>query len=247
MLKFFTSLLIFLYSLSAMAQLRVSLESGLVFNQYNDVRVPNGEMEKGTLFSLTDDFEVKGTNPFFRFEAAYLIADKHMVELTAAPLTLEYEKQTNDTILFDGKIFGSPETTGRYEFNTYRISYRYRFVDQDKWTVDLGASVLIRDARIALEENDIGADDTDLGFVPLLSFEVNYQPETKVSFLLKGDALVGSQGRAEDIFAGILYPIQEEKFQLKAGYRFIEGGADVGQVYNFAYFHFANLALVYTP
>jgi hypothetical protein len=113
-------------------------------------------------------------------------------------------------------------------------------------TFDLGLSLLVRDARIAVSQNDVMAEDTDLGFVPLISFDLNYSATDKLSLVLKGDALVGPQGRAEDIFGGILYDIIPDDLELKLGYRFIEGGADVDQVYNFAFIHFADIGLVYT-
>jgi len=57
------------------AQFRIGLESGLAFSQYNDVRVPNGEDENGTFFSLTDDFSPEEPAPFFRLELGYLIIE----------------------------------------------------------------------------------------------------------------------------------------------------------------------------
>lgn len=226
------------------AQFRVSIETGVVSTLYNDVRVPNGETS-GKLFSLEDDFDRKGPTPFFRAELAYLLNNKHTFELTAAPLTVEYENGTRDSIYFAGRSFGGPEVDGRYEFNTYRASYRYRLVDREKWSLDAGASVLLRDARIALFQGDLEADDTDLGVVPLISFELQVHPSEQISLMLKGDALVGPVGRAEDIFAGILYTVREDQIMIKAGYRVIEGGADVDQVYNFAFINFADVGLVY--
>lgn len=226
------------------SQFRLSLESGAAFSQYNDVRVPNGESNSGTLFSLQDDFKPT-TTAFFRLEMSYLINGKHTVELTAAPLQIGYQDSQLEEINFAGSLFSGEGIDGIYQFNTYRVSYRYRIVDNNQWNLDLGATILARDARIALEQGELQAEDTDLGFVPLLSFNLNYSPKDKLSFVLKGDALIGPQGRAEDIFAGINYPIGTKGLQLKAGYRLIEGGADVDQVYNFAYIHFASLGLVY--
>lgn len=226
------------------AQLRVSLESGLVFTQYNDVRVPNGGQNVGTLFSLNNDFSDENTTPFFRAEMAYTISDRHFVEATAAPLVIKYKNATLPLISFAGQEFAGEGINGQYEFNTYRFSYRYRLVDKPTFTFDLGASLLVRDARIALAQGSLVADDTDLGFVPLVSFELNKELTKEVSFMLKGDALVGPVGRAEDIFAGILYNLRSDKYKLKAGYRLIEGGADVDQVYNFAFIHFADIGLI---
>ncbi|MBN7814184.1 porin family protein [Algoriphagus pacificus] len=226
------------------SQFRLSLESGAAFSQYNDVRVPNGDSNSGTLFSLQDDFNPQ-TTAFFRLEMSYLINGKHTVELTAAPLQIGYRDSQLEEINFAGTLFSGEGIDGSYKFNTYRASYRYRLLDNDRWIFDLGATILARDARIALTQGELQAEDTDLGFVPLLSFNLNYTPKDKLSLVLKGDALVGPQGRAEDIFAGIQYPIWKPGLKLKAGYRLIEGGADVDQVYNFAYIHFASLGLVY--
>ncbi len=243
----FSPLLIFfcLFPMALAAQFRIGLESGLAFSQYNDVRVPNGEDEKGTLFSLTDDFSPEEPAPFFRLELGYLINQKHTIEFTAAPLILNYQNLQRDSINFAGTTFNGENINGRYEFNTYRLSYRYRLIRSSKISLDLGATLLIRDARIAITQQELQAEDVDLGFVPLISFEFNYAPADLLSLLLKGDALVGPQGRAEDIFGGMLFHFLDDRFQLKAGYRFIEGGADVEQVYNFAFVHFMDLGVIY--
>jgi len=244
--RFFLFLsILFMVNFQVLAQIRISLESGAAFSQYNDVRVPNGESNSGTLFSLHDDFSPKPT-VFFRAELSYLINDKHTIEFTAAPLQVNYKNSTLDEVDFAGETFTGDGINGSYKFNTFRLSYRYRLVDTEKWVLDVGASILARDARIALTQEDLEAEDTDLGFVPLLSFNLKYTPKERLSLVLKGDALVGPVGRAEDIFAGIHYPLREKNLQLKAGYRLIEGGADVDQVYNFAFIHFADFGLVYT-
>lgn len=232
-------------SLPLRAQLQISLESGLVFNQYNEVRVPNGAGESGTLFSLRDDFGVVPPAAFLRVEAAYTFRAKHTVEIVAAPLQLNYRELLRADVAFAGEVFSGAAVDGRYRFNTYRAAYRYRLVDRPRLRFDLGVSVLIRDARIALREGSREAEDTDLGAVPLLSFDLQYAPGERWRILLKGDALVGPQGRAEDIFAGLRLKILRERLWLKAGYRLIEGGADVDQVYNFAFFHFADIGVIY--
>ncbi|MHA7131902.1 hypothetical protein [Algoriphagus namhaensis] len=240
-------LIIFLLTvpLTLKGQFSLSLESGTAFSGYNDVRVPNGDQAQGTLFSLHDDFDPEPT-AFFRVEFSYLIADRHIVELTAAPLQLDYSDAQVGEIDFANTDFSGENIDGSYQFNTYRASYRYRLVNQSKLKFDLGATLLLRDARIALSQNGIQAEDTDLGLVPLLSFHLDYAAGSKWNLLLKGDALVGPQGRAEDIFAGALYRLGDGNWQLKGGYRLIEGGADVEQVYNFALIHFADLGVVYT-
>lgn len=234
-----------LLSLAASAQFTVNIESGAAFSGYNDVKVPNGMQNSGTLFSLHDDFTPQNPAAFIRVELAVLLKDKHTIELTAAPLALNFTQSKREQISFAGEGFSKDETDGRYEFNTYRASYRYRLVDKKAVTFDLGATGLVRDARIALKQNSLTAKDTDLGVVPLVSFKLKYKASDILSLVLKGDALVGPQGRAEDIFTGALFHVPGTGLSFKTGYRIIEGGADVNQVYNFALIHFADAGLVY--
>jgi hypothetical protein len=229
----------------AQAQLRIGLESGIAFNQYNDVRTPNGGSAPGTFFSLSNDFRPQILNPFVRVELSYTIIDRHDIQLTAVPLQLKYNSYKNQLIDFAGQTFSGDDITGYYKFNTYRLSYRYNIVRKEKIRFGIGLAVLLRDARIALEQGTKVAEDTDLGVVPLISFNLIYSPIDKLSIILKGDALVGPQGRAEDIFLGITYDLVDA-LELKAGYRIIEGGASVEQVYSFAFFHFVDVGLVYT-
>jgi hypothetical protein len=240
-----TALLIFSTFHIAFAQLKISTESGLAFTQYNDVRAPNGGGELGTFFSLKNDFTDTQTPIYFRAEAAYLLADKHTIELTAVPLVVESTGLNLPTLSFEGKEFTAGNATGRYQFNTYRLAYRYKFINKEKFQLSAGATLLVRDAEISLSQNEIFASNTDLGFVPLLSFDTRYDFNSKLSLALKGDALVGPVGRAEDVFLGLVYQASS-RVGIRAGYRVIEGGADVDQVYNFAFFHFASVGLQVT-
>jgi len=225
--------------------LTIHLESGLAFTQYNNVQAPNGGGELGTRFSLKDDFTETQMPIYFRAEVSYLIADKHTVELTAAPLVVESMGLNLPVVNFENEEFSGEGTTGRYQFNTYRLSYRYRFIGKEKFQLDAGATLLVRDAEISLSQNDVFATNTDLGFVPLLSLDTRYFFKPTISLALKAEALIGPVGRAEDVFLGLVYQ-PDSRLGLRAGYRLIEGGADVNQVYNFAFFHFADIGLVLT-
>jgi len=65
----------------------------------------------------------------------------------------------------------------------------------------------------------------------------------RATFLLEGDALAAPQGRAEDIFAGIVVQAGRQ-WSIKAGYRFLEGGADNDEVYTFALVHYLAAGVV---
>jgi hypothetical protein len=86
------------------------------------------------------------------------------------------------------------------------------------------------------------SETTDLGFVPLINFKLEYFTNAPLSILLKGDALVGTQGRAEDVFLGITYRFNPN-LEAQLGYRILEGGADVEQVYNFSLIQYFSTGL----
>ena len=66
-----------------------------------------------------------------------------------------------------------------------------------------------------------------------------YRPAGRWQVLLEADALAGAgPGRAEDVFLGLGYQVSPA-FGLRAGYRVVEGGADVKSVYNFTWINYA--------
>jgi hypothetical protein len=77
----------------------------------------------------------------------------------------------------------------------------------------------------------------DLGFVPLLHIFAAYEPDRWMLYL-EGDGLAGGPGRAFDFFLGGRFNITGN-LSGKAGYRILEGGADVPEVYNFTLINFA--------
>jgi len=88
-------------------------------------------------------------------------------------------------------------------------------------------------------------ETTDLGFVPLINFSLDSYPAEKIIFTLNGGALVGTKCRTKDIFAGFEYSIIDP-IVIKLGYRVLEGGVNVGQVYNFSLIHYASVGVIFT-
>ncbi len=179
--------------------------------------------------------------------ASYTFAKKHSISVLYAPLQFKSSGNFSKTIKFGEANFLPNEITDvNYKFNSYRLSYRYRLVDRKKISFGIGLTAKLRDARIRLSTASKQEETTDLGFVPLIHFRLNVYPGDNLLFTLRGDALVGTQGRAEDVFAGFEYSLNKT-LALKAGYRILEGGADVDQVYNFSLIHYAAVGFVYKP
>jgi hypothetical protein len=213
----------------------LDLENGAVFTWYNDVRIPGNT---GTLFSFNKDL-TSNTEYFWRVRLDVRLGAKHVLSGLAAPLGIDASGVFDRPVSFAGGTFapGVP-VTGRYVFNSYRFTYRYEFVNKGGWRFGLGVTAKVRDAVISLKTATQDAEKSNLGAVPLVNFKLERDLGGRAIFRLEGDALAASQGRAEDIFAGILVPLNRN-VTLKAGFRMLEGGADNDEVYTFAGFHYA--------
>jgi hypothetical protein len=226
----------------AAAQQRWALdfENGAVFSGYNDVRIPG---DTGTTFSLTDDLKADPAY-FWRVRIDVRVASKHVVSVLAAPLTVNSSGSFDRPVSFAGETFapGVP-VTGRYVFNSYRVTYRYEFLNKGGWRFGIGITAKVRDAATVLDSQGKHAEKTNVGFVPLVNFKLERDLGGRAVFRFEGDALAAPQGRAEDIFAGIVVPLNKN-VSLKAGYRLLEGGADNAEVYTFAGFHYASVGAI---
>lgn len=233
--------LAFAATVPSFGQWSLDFENGLALSGYNDVQVPR---DSGTLFSLSEDLK---TDPgyFFRVRLAYGWKSRHTVSLFAAPFRLRAAGSVDREVLFAGETFGpGASLAGVYKFSSYRLTYRYDLVRKGRWQVGIGLTAFIRDAAISVEGDGKFAETTNVGFVPLVNFRVLWQFHERWGALLEGDAAAAKQGRAEDVLLALRYRLSD-RLALRAGYRIIEGGADVEEVYNFALIHFVSAGVTY--
>lgn len=237
------SILLFLFMPSGKAQFSLDIESGFGIQGYNEVRIPN---EAGTTFDFDRDFELQGLVIPLRIRPGYSFGRNHFFGLFA-PLGLNYEGPAPFDIQFQNTLFeAGQEIEGYYKFNSYRLTYRRDLVATDRWTVGLGLTGKVRDASIRLSSNGINARKDDVGFVPLLHVYAAYRIVPGWSTVyLEGDGLAGGPGRAFDFFVGGKADLNDQ-LALKYGYRILEGGADVGEVYNFTMVNFISVGLIWT-
>jgi len=219
----------------------LELEAGPVWQAKNDVQIPNDAL--GTRFSLKN---LVGPGPWAagRLYVTWNIAGRHSVRGLLAPLSYT-ETGTFDTAVdFAGASYqpGTP-TEATYQFNSWRITYRYQIKDGERWKLWIGLTAKVRDAKIALRQGQTSSQDDDLGFVPLLYFRADWRFAERWHFILDVDALAGGPGRAIDLTARLGYDISP-RWGVTAGYRTVEGGADVDEVYNFAWFNAATASVV---
>jgi hypothetical protein len=228
-------------SLSYGAEWELDVEGGLVTVGLNDVQIPN---ETGTRFSLVDDLEAD-SREYYRIRLSGIFGGKHTVSALYAPLTLNAGGVIDDDILYNEVLFPAGDNLNAdYTFNSYRLTYRYRLVDNDRLAFGLGFTGKIRDAEVKVTGDDQSTAYDNVGFVPLLNFRLFYHLNQRIGLLLQGDALAspGGQGRAEDVTAALVVSVNN-RIMVRGGYRILEGGADVDDVYNFALLHYASAGL----
>jgi hypothetical protein len=220
-------------------EVETEAEAAIVAATRNDVRVPG---DSGTAFSLVDDFSTSAS-PAFRVRAGVRIADRHLVTALYAPLTLNATGEFDRDLEFEGASFpaGTP-LHAVYRFDSYRLTYRYSFVQNASLELAAGATAKIRDAEIAVYGPAKGRK-TNTGFVPLLNLHAEWRPGAgKLGLLFDADALAAPQGRAEDVLLAVLWAARDG-VDLYAGYRTLEGGADNDEVYNFSWLHYGAVGM----
>jgi hypothetical protein len=215
------------------------LEAGATWQSRNDVRIPG---DTGTEISLID-LVGEGPEAAARVYLGLRLAEKHDLRLLVAPFEVTGTGTLAESVDFDDEVFapGVP-TEARYRFDSYRLSYRYRFFAGERWTWRVGFTAKVRDAEISLSQFDRSATNTDTGFVPLLHLSGDWRIGDRWQLELDLDAAAASQGRAEDLALKVRYDINE-RWSVAAGYRTVEGGADNDEVYAFAWLHSAVVSL----
>ena len=217
------------------AHAEVDVEAGVVFTGRNDIRIPG---DGGTEFSLVDDLSTPAA-PAFRLRVSYRIANRHLVSLLYAPLQVNAAGRVDRDISFAGGTFAAgSDLLAVYRFDSYRLTYRYSFVTAPGWDIAAGVTAKIRDAEVSLYGVDVRRK-TNTGFVPLVNVHVAWRPDDGAfGVVLDADALAAPQGRAEDVLLAATWQARDN-IELRVGYRMVEGGSDVDEVYSFAWLHYA--------
>jgi len=220
----------------------IDLEAGTVWQSRNDVQIPN--TGAGTRFSLVD-LAGEGPWPAVRLYLTWNINSRHSLRGLLAPLAYTETGSFTGPADFAGQSYlpGAP-VDATYKFNSWRLGYRYRFLDRERIQMSVGFTAKIRDAKIELRQGGTTSKKTDVGFVPLIYLGTDWRFAGKWHLLFDFEGLAGGPGRAFDIAIKPYYAISDQ-WAVSAGYRTLEGGADVESVYNFAWLHYAVLSGTY--
>ena len=167
------------------------------------------------------------------------------MRVVLAPFSYTERGFLDEDTRFAGESFSADESVkASYKFNSWRVGYHYRFYDSNDWRLWVGGTLKVRDAKIELKQEGISADDDDLGVVPLLYLAGEYRINDSWHFQFDFDGLAGGPGRAVDLGLKLGYQVND-RWRVSAGYRGLEGGVDSDDVYNFAWFNTALVALDY--
>ena len=224
------------------SQALLDVETGFVSASKNDVRIPGNQ---GTMISFTDDL-ASASSFFIRLRAGYRFGDRHNISGLFAPLSMKSDGFLPYDVSFAGTVFPADSMLdAQYRFNSYRLTYRYDIVSNKKVEFGLGLTAKIRDAAIIMRAPNYYAKKTNTGFVPLINFRFLVMMDDRLGLLVEGDALAARQGRAEDILFSAIYELND-RMHMRVGYRFLEGGADNDEVYNFSMFNYGSIGFTYT-
>jgi hypothetical protein len=228
------------FAASPQSRFALEVEGGAVWQSRNDVEIPNDGT--ATRFSVVD---VVGNGPFpaARLYFTWNISDRHGLRVLLAPLVISGTGQSDVPLDFAGESFAAGQPIdATYRFNSWRLSYRYRLFDSERWTGWIGFTAKIRDAEVRLEQGATVGKDTDVGFVPLLHLAADWRFSDGWRLSFDGDGLAGGPGRAFDASLKLVRDF-DDRWSMAGGYRTVEGGADVDAVYNFAWLHYAVLSV----
>lgn len=229
-----TALVLLIAVPAGAGEFRASLEGGAAWQTRNDFRIPG---QGGTLVDLAT-YE-PGPFAAFRGSLDWDLTPRQSLRVVAAPLRVEAVFTPGSPVEFQDLAFpvGQP-VDAAYAFNSYRLTWYWRFPPGAKWSFRVGATLKVRDAQIALSGAPGRSAKDDLGLVPLLYLGARYQATDRFALELEADALAAPQGRAEDVSLKGVFRISE-RVEVDLGYRLLEGGADNEEVYTFAFFHYA--------
>ncbi len=128
----FLIIILFLFPVYARGDWFFDVEGGYVWPGYIDVGIPN---DTGTLFSLTGDLPAE-FKFVYRLRMGYQFHPKHSVSLLFAPLSLNAQGSLDKDISFNGDFFpANTDLRAFYKFNSYRLTYRFDFINSKKWKV----------------------------------------------------------------------------------------------------------------
>lgn len=232
------------FALSAAASARerpvvLDVEAVGAWQGRNDVQSPN--TAPSTRFALDD---ITGSGPFAtgRLQLAWPFRERQEWRVLVAPLSVSAGGSLPGPVRFEGASFAAGAVQGRYQFDSWRLTWRYHWIDRPDLSVKVGFTAKLRDASIELRQGALRARKDNTGFVPLL--HAAFERPLATGWSLQGDvdALAGGPGYAIDAGLRVARELGAG-WSASAGVRYLDGGADNDEVYAFATFTSVTLGI----
>lgn len=223
--------------------IQVDVETLGAWQGRNVAQVPNAA--PATRFAIDD---ITGSGPFLqpRLQLAGTWGERSEWRVLLAPLGVSERGTLEQPVSFQGSRFTAGAVDARYEFNSWRATWRRRWIDRDDLQVKIGFTAKIRDATIQLRQGSVTARKANTGFVPLLHVAVERRLSADWHFEGDVDALAGGPGYAID--AGLrLSRRVSNNWHVYGTLRYLDGGADNDEVYAFARFTSVGVGLSWRP
>jgi hypothetical protein len=215
-------------------EVHLAVEGGPAWQTRNDFRIPG---DTGTLVKLVDYYQ--GPVPAFRATLSWDLGTHQSLRLLAAPLRVETTFTPSEPVIFQELVFPSGKPIdSTYAFNSYRLTWYWRYAPGRKWSFRLGGTLKVRAAEIGLAGTPGRSVKENVGVVPLVYGFARYQASDRVALEAEFDAAAAPQGRAEDVSVKAVLRLSDT-VDADIGYRLLEGGADNDKVFTFALFHYA--------
>lgn len=217
----------------------VELETGAAWVGRNVVQIPRSDAgDRFSLSTLTGRGPIDGVT---RVQVFVPRSENRGWRVLLAPLGVAGTGTFAQPVRFAGQTFAADAPTrGRYQFNSWRATFRERKVHRDRLDLWVGATLKIREAQIKLTQNGVSASDQNVGFVPLAYAAAEYRlsPRWSLRADIDGLAVPGAPGRAVDAGLKLTWNAPDGTY-FGVGVRTLEGGADIPRLYNFAWINYA--------
>lgn len=222
---------------------QLDIEGVAAWQGRNVVQSPNdASATRFSLKALTGD----GPAGSVRLQAAGRVGERQEWRVLVAPLSVSGTGASATPIRFEGATFAPGQVTADYRFDSWRATWRWRWIDREDLVVKVGATAKIRDASVRLRQGAVSARKANTGFVPLLHGA--FERRLAGGWALEGDvdALAGGPGYAVDAGLRVTRELTPE-WRMTGGVRWLDGGADNDEVYSFASFTSVTLGVSWHP
>lgn len=158
-------------------QINATAELGFVRPIYHDIQIGRGTRR----FDYVQEGGQEILQLWSRLEVETLVARRHEIAFLYQPLTFQTSTRVDDPngIAIDDVVFADNTPLDlQYGFDFFRLTWRNRFLDTERWQVAAGAALQLRNASIIFDGFELDSDGVpreqrvisqDLGPVPVIS------------------------------------------------------------------------------